>query len=165
MRRSAIDVADAAVAAVIAILRDEGPSEGRYLRQRLAARGLRLSGPAFYRIMAALEDAGGLVGWYVERPIGGVPVRARAYRLAGEPEPRFINCGAADLPDPALYKALGGLLVAAVFVYLAIASAAFQYRNPRADRGVLAFVRDFPAVVAWQKVAAYQLPDPAKEAP
>lgn len=65
-----------------AILRLLAPGErsGRELRQLLAAQGIRLSAPAFYAMMAHMEDDGLVTGWYEEKVVEGVAIRERRYR-------------------------------------------------------------------------------------
>lgn len=42
----------------------------------------------------------------------------------------------------------------AVILYLASAWLTFQYRNPKANK--MTFYREFPAVVTWKALPAYQ---------
>lgn len=65
---------------VLALLR-EGPRLGRQLRQRLARHGARRSAPAFYQMMARLEDAGLVVGDYDQRIIDAQIIKERHYAL------------------------------------------------------------------------------------
>jgi DNA-binding PadR family transcriptional regulator len=54
---------------------------GRELRDGLTAWGVRRSGPAFYQMMARLEDAGLVEGWYEQRSVAGQHLKERSYRL------------------------------------------------------------------------------------
>jgi DNA-binding PadR family transcriptional regulator len=54
---------------------------GRELRDALAAYGVRRSAPAFYQMMARLEDAGLVEGWYEQRNVAGQHLKERSYRL------------------------------------------------------------------------------------
>jgi hypothetical protein len=59
---------------------EDGPMQGRDLRDRLWAAREFHSGPGFYRMMARMEDAGLVEGWYVDLVLGGQVVRQRWYR-------------------------------------------------------------------------------------
>ena len=68
---------------VLGVLRtDEQP--GRVLRQALAAYGVRRSGPAFYQLMARLERARLVEGWYEQVTVGDQAVTERRYRITRE---------------------------------------------------------------------------------
>ena len=54
---------------------------GRDLRARLQSHGARKSGPAFYQLMARMEDAGLVEGHYVQQEADGQLVRERHYRV------------------------------------------------------------------------------------
>jgi DNA-binding PadR family transcriptional regulator len=54
---------------------------GRALRERLAAYGVRNSGPAFYQMMSRLEEAGLVEGWYEQAVVEGQHLKERRYRL------------------------------------------------------------------------------------
>ena len=65
---------------VLGVLRsDEQP--GRVLRQALATYGVRRSGPAFYQLMARIERAGLVEGWYEQVTVGDQAVTERRYRI------------------------------------------------------------------------------------
>lgn len=58
---------------------------GRELRGKLKAdHGISKTGPAFYQLMARLEEAKFVDGWYEQKEIDGVKVKERCYRLRGE---------------------------------------------------------------------------------
>ena len=57
-----------------------GEASGRDLRERLAALGVKKSGPAFYQMMARLEAAGYVRGWYVATVVSGQPIKERWYK-------------------------------------------------------------------------------------
>jgi len=59
----------------------EGDEVGRDLRDRLAGRGVRSSAPAFYQMMARLEEAAFVEGWYEQRLVAGQNVKERRYRI------------------------------------------------------------------------------------
>jgi DNA-binding PadR family transcriptional regulator len=61
-----------------------GETSGYELREALAKEGVKQSGPAFYQMMARLEDAQFVEGWYDERVIDGQMIRERRYRLTGQ---------------------------------------------------------------------------------
>jgi DNA-binding PadR family transcriptional regulator len=58
-----------------------GATRGRLLRDRLKEAGVRQSGPAFYQMMAVLEDAGFISGWYEQQVIDSQIIRERHYRV------------------------------------------------------------------------------------
>jgi len=58
-----------------------GVARGRDLRSRLRAAGVRQSGPAFYQMMAGLEDAGFVSGWYEQQIVEGQIIRERHYKV------------------------------------------------------------------------------------
>ena len=70
---------------VLAMLR-AGPRLGRHVRARLARHGARRSAPAFYQMMARLEDAGLVEGDYDQKVIDSQIIKERRYTLtpAGE---------------------------------------------------------------------------------
>lgn len=59
---------------------------GRDLRDLLAGFGIRNSAPAFYQMMARLESAGLIEGWYDQKLIDGQNVKERRYRLTHQGE-------------------------------------------------------------------------------
>ena len=63
-----------------------GPRLGRRVRRRLAQHGVRRSAPAFYQMMARLEDAGLVDGDYDQKIIDAQIIKERRYTLtpAGE---------------------------------------------------------------------------------
>ena len=65
---------------VLAMLR-QGPRLGRQLRQRLQRHSVRRSAPAFYQMMARLEDAGLVDGDYDQRIIDAQIIKERRYTL------------------------------------------------------------------------------------
>lgn len=70
---------------VLGILRG-GARAGRVVRKGLARHGVRRTGPAFYQMMARLEDARLVTGEYDSRIVGGQIIKERRYALtaAGE---------------------------------------------------------------------------------
>lgn len=58
-----------------------GPAAGRVVRGRLKAAGVRQSGPAFYQLMAGLEDGGFVSGWYEQQIVDGQIIRERHYKV------------------------------------------------------------------------------------
>ena len=68
---------------VLGVLRaDEQP--GRVVREALASYGVRRSGPAFYQLMARLERARLVEGWYEQITVGDQAVTERRYRITPE---------------------------------------------------------------------------------
>lgn len=77
-------------ALTLALLKASEDISGRELRAGLSAEGVRMTGPAFYRFMARLEEAGLVVGSYLSSVVvvRGTEhtVRERIYRLSGHGE-------------------------------------------------------------------------------
>ena len=65
---------------VIGILRG-GLRPGRFVRRRLKRHGIERSGPAFYQMMARLEDAGLVSGEYTQDIVDGQIIKERRYAL------------------------------------------------------------------------------------
>ena len=63
---------------VLALLFD-GEQSGRFLRQKLEEEGEPKSGPAFYQMMARLEDAGFVRGRYDQKIVEGQIIKERRY--------------------------------------------------------------------------------------
>jgi DNA-binding PadR family transcriptional regulator len=59
----------------------EADKNGRTLRADVAAAGKKMSGPAFYELMARIEDAGLVRGRYVSKVVDGCAIRERWYHL------------------------------------------------------------------------------------
>jgi DNA-binding PadR family transcriptional regulator len=66
--------------AVLGLLHDQTRA-GRDIREELRRFGVRRSAPAFYQMMARLEDAGYVEGWYEQKVIEGQLIKERSYRL------------------------------------------------------------------------------------
>lgn len=54
---------------------------GRFIRERLAEEGERKTGPAFYQLMARLEEGGYVNGWYKSFVIDGQTIKERRYGI------------------------------------------------------------------------------------
>ena len=54
---------------------------GRHVRSELGKHGVRRSGPAFYQMMARLEDAGLVTGAYDQKIVAGQIIKERQYTL------------------------------------------------------------------------------------
>ena len=65
---------------VLGILR-AGERPGRFVRRALARHGISRTGPAFYQMMARLEDAGLIGGEYDQKIVGGQIIKERRYTL------------------------------------------------------------------------------------
>ncbi len=65
---------------VLAALLD-GEQSGHSLREKLVKEGERKSGPAFYQMMARLEDAGLVQGHYDQKVIAGQIIKERRYKI------------------------------------------------------------------------------------
>ena len=57
------------------------PMSGRALREELAGDGEKKTGPAFYQLMARMEDAGYVKGWYEQKIVEGQIIRERRYEI------------------------------------------------------------------------------------
>jgi DNA-binding PadR family transcriptional regulator len=69
--------------AVLEVLGTEVGS-GKDLRKRLSERGIKKSGPSFYQMMARLEDAKFVEGWYKQEIIEGQIIKERQYRILAD---------------------------------------------------------------------------------
>jgi DNA-binding PadR family transcriptional regulator len=69
---------------VILSLLGEHTVSGRQLRERLKDIGLKRSGPAFYQLMARLEERGYVQGWYKQAVIDGQIIKQRFYNVTSE---------------------------------------------------------------------------------
>jgi DNA-binding PadR family transcriptional regulator len=65
---------------VLGMLRS-GARLGREIRRELGRHGARRSGPAFYQMMARLEDAGLIEGEYDQKVVRGQIIKERRYTL------------------------------------------------------------------------------------
>jgi len=65
---------------VLGILRG-GARTGHGVRKALARHGVRRSGPAFYQMMARLEDAGFVDGEYDQKVVAAQIIKERRYTL------------------------------------------------------------------------------------
>lgn len=61
------------------LLRSEHP--GRQIRRELQKHAVRRTMPAFYQMMARLEDAQLVEGWYNQKVVQGQIIKERCYRL------------------------------------------------------------------------------------
>ncbi len=59
----------------------DAPRNGRDLRRTLRGLGVRRTLAAFYQLMARLEDAGCVDGWYEQEVIRGQLIKERHYRI------------------------------------------------------------------------------------
>jgi DNA-binding PadR family transcriptional regulator len=59
---------------------------GRELRQLLAENKIKKSGPAFYQLMARLEEARFVEGEYSQKVVEGQIIKERHYRVTGQGE-------------------------------------------------------------------------------
>jgi DNA-binding PadR family transcriptional regulator len=69
--------------AVLEVLGTEVGS-GKDLRNRLSERGIKKSGPSFYQMMARLEEAKFVEGWYKQEIIEGQIIKERQYRILAD---------------------------------------------------------------------------------
>src|SRR5437762_7204649 len=56
---------------------------GAELREKLKAHSVHRTGPAFYQLMARLEEAELVEGWYEQEVIDGQIIKQRCYRVTG----------------------------------------------------------------------------------
>jgi DNA-binding PadR family transcriptional regulator len=56
---------------------------GKELRRGLGDLGIKKSGPAFYQMMARLEEAKFVEGWYTQDIIDGQIIKERQYKMTG----------------------------------------------------------------------------------
>ena len=61
-----------------------GSATGRELRARLEEYSVRKSGPAFYQLMARMEDAGVVKGWYEQQIVDSQIIRERHYEISAQ---------------------------------------------------------------------------------
>ena len=69
--------------AVLGVL-GTGNLSGREVRAQLERLGVEKSGPAFYRLMARLEESELVEGWYEHEVVEGQMLRERLYRATAE---------------------------------------------------------------------------------
>jgi hypothetical protein len=60
-----------------------GKLAGRHLREALARAGEKKTGPAFYQLMARMEEAGWVRGWYEQKIVHGQIIKERWYEVLG----------------------------------------------------------------------------------
>lgn len=63
-----------------------GGVSGRKLREELADLGFKMSRPAFYQLMARLENTGLVEGKFKPKTVGGYRIREKHYEITGEGE-------------------------------------------------------------------------------
>ena len=56
---------------------------GKDVRAGLGEFGLKKSGPAFYQMMARLEEAKFVEGWYTQEIVDGQIIKERQYKITG----------------------------------------------------------------------------------
>ncbi len=61
----------------------DGEQSGRALRKAIAKHGAPKSGPAFYQLMARLEDAKFVAGRYQQKTVEGQMIKERFYKITG----------------------------------------------------------------------------------
>ena len=54
---------------------------GKDVRRELTRHGVRRTGPAFYQMMARLEDAGWIDGFYTQEVVDSQIIKERRYRV------------------------------------------------------------------------------------
>ena len=62
----------------------EGSATGRQVRNRLEQYAVRKSAPAFYQLMARMEDAAVVEGWYEQEVVEGQTIRQRHYKITAQ---------------------------------------------------------------------------------
>jgi DNA-binding PadR family transcriptional regulator len=58
-----------------------GDRKGLEIRDRLGELQVRQTGPAFYQMMARLEEGKLIEGWYAQRVVAGQMIKERHYRI------------------------------------------------------------------------------------
>lgn len=77
--------------AVLGVLAHGGEAAGRDVRKELEKLKLKKSLPAFYQLMARLEEGGLVKGWYDEKVVHGQRIKERRYRLLAAGQRAFDN--------------------------------------------------------------------------
>ena len=70
----------------------EGELVGRDIRKRLTDFGVRKSGPAFYQLMARLEDSNFVRGRYEQEIVKGQIIRERCYKIRAQGTSAWNAC-------------------------------------------------------------------------
>jgi len=70
----------------------KGSAKGRDVRASLKAEGVRQSGPAFYQMMAGLEDSGVVEGWYEQQIVDAQIIRERHYKVLPPGKKAWREC-------------------------------------------------------------------------
>ena len=68
------------------------PATGRAIREALEGQNVRKSGPAFYQMMARMEDSGFLEGWYEQQIVDSQIIRERHYRITPPGRKSWDGC-------------------------------------------------------------------------
>ena len=76
---------------VLGILRG-GELRGRDIRERLKDFGVRKSGPAFYQLMARLEDSSFVRGRYEQEIVKSQMIRERCYKIRAHGISTWNDC-------------------------------------------------------------------------
>jgi DNA-binding PadR family transcriptional regulator len=69
-----------------------GERTGRAIRSELKRYRVRQSGPAFYQMMARLEKAGLVEGWYEQEVVDGQIIKERCYRSTAAGAKAWREC-------------------------------------------------------------------------
>ena len=75
---------------VLGILRG-GTRTGRHIRRVLAKHGITRTAPAFYQMMARLEDAAFVAGEYDQKIVAGQMIKERRYTLTATGETAWME--------------------------------------------------------------------------
>src|ERR1700733_6982416 len=75
---------------VLGMLR-AGERPGRLVRRALARHGVARTGPAFYQLMARLEDAGLVAGEYDQKIVAGQIIKERRYALTPRGDAAWLS--------------------------------------------------------------------------
>jgi DNA-binding PadR family transcriptional regulator len=75
---------------VLGVLRG-GERTGYSLRKALGRHGVRRSGPAFYQMMARLEDAALVAGEYDQKIVAGQIIKERRYALTAAGDAAWLS--------------------------------------------------------------------------
>jgi DNA-binding PadR family transcriptional regulator len=68
-----------------------GERSGKKLRRELARHGVRRTTPAFYQMMARIEDAHWVTGYYTQEIVDGQIIKERWYRVTAAGQRAWIR--------------------------------------------------------------------------
>jgi len=78
---------------ILAFLVRQDELSGRDMRELLAQSGAKSTAPAYYQLMARMEDAGFVEGWYSQKQIEHQVVNERRYRITASGRDAWKSTG------------------------------------------------------------------------